>query len=203
MLNSLTATVASKGLGSEMSYVRLGFVTKKYLEVIDKESPIFPGSVLSFGLRADYIRATEGRSTPFSERFIPGGIFSIRGHPFRSLGPFINVPFNMTNRRADDNELDVTDTKKLRLGGNKQIIYNMEFLFDIFREANIKGVLFFDAGNTFKEGSIDWSEFRASAGFGFRWFSPMGPLRFEWGIPLDRRAGEDAVLFDFSIGSPF
>ena len=26
-----------------------------------------------------------------------------------------------------------------------------------------------------------------SVGFGFRWQSPIGPLRFEWGIPLDRR----------------
>ena len=113
------------------------------------------------------------------------------------------MPFNETGRREDDDELDVTDTRKLHLGGNKQLIYNMEFLFDIFREANIKGVLFLDAGNAFPEGRIKWTDFRVSAGFGFRWFSPMGPLRFEWGIPLDKRAGEDAVIFDFSIGSPF
>jgi outer membrane protein insertion porin family len=48
-----------------------------------------------------------------------------------------------------------------------------------------------------------------SVGFGFRWFSPIGPLRFEWGIPLDRRkdqAGnyiDPAVDFQFTIGSFF
>ena len=30
-------------------------------------------------------------------------------------------------------------------------------------------------------------QFAQSVGFGFRWYSPMGPLRFVWGIPLDRR----------------
>ncbi|RYZ40450.1 MAG: hypothetical protein EOO72_08515, partial [Myxococcaceae bacterium] len=42
-----------------------------------------------------------------------------------------------------------------------------------------------------------------SAGFGFRWFSPIGPLRFEWGIPLTRRPSDDSILFEFTIGNFF
>jgi outer membrane protein insertion porin family len=49
-----------------------------------------------------------------------------------------------------------------------------------------------------------------SVGFGFRWTSPIGPLRFEWGIPLDRRidpytgAKTDRPLdFQFTIGNFF
>jgi outer membrane protein insertion porin family len=42
---------------------------------------------------------------------------------------------------------------------------------------------------------------RQSVGFGFRWFSPIGPLRFEWGIPLDRQPGEDPLVFEFTIGN--
>jgi outer membrane protein insertion porin family len=43
-----------------------------------------------------------------------------------------------------------------------------------------------------------------SVGFGFRWFSPIGPLRFEWGIPLTRRPSDDkGPLFEFSIGNSF
>jgi outer membrane protein insertion porin family len=42
---------------------------------------------------------------------------------------------------------------------------------------------------------------RKSVGFGFRWFSPIGPLRFEWGIPLDRQADEDPLVFEFTIGN--
>ena len=44
---------------------------------------------------------------------------------------------------------------------------------------------------------------RTSAGFGFRWFSPIGPLRFEWGLPLYRLPGEDKIVFEFTIGSFF
>jgi outer membrane protein insertion porin family len=55
----------------------------------------------------------------------------------------------------------------------------------------IRGVLFFDAGNAFADGkwrdpTVPWSLYK-SWGFGLRWFSPLGPLRFEWGFPLNRR----------------
>ncbi|MGE3459782.1 MAG: BamA/TamA family outer membrane protein, partial [Kofleriaceae bacterium] len=47
-----------------------------------------------------------------------------------------------------------------------------------------------------------------SVGFGFRWFSPIGPLRFEWGIPLDAQRlpngqSEDPLVFEFTIGNFF
>jgi outer membrane protein insertion porin family len=202
-LNSLTATVASKGLGSQLSYVLLNYSGKKYLQIFEDDAFLLGGSVLSFGLRADYLRGIEGRSTPFNERFVPGGIYSIRGHLFRSLSGFDFTTYAMNGTRRDDTEFGLTRTEKIRLGGNKQVILNIEYLFDIFKEARIKGVLFFDVGNSFPE--QDWKLWntRESAGFGFRWFSPLGPLRFEWGIPLDKKPDEDSILFDFSIGAPF
>jgi outer membrane protein insertion porin family len=42
-----------------------------------------------------------------------------------------------------------------------------------------------------------------SVGFGIRWFSPLGPLRFEVGFPLTRRAIDDPYLFEFTIGNFF
>jgi outer membrane protein insertion porin family len=36
-----------------------------------------------------------------------------------------------------------------------------------------------------------------------RWLSPLGPLRFEWGIPLDLERGEKADGLEFSIGGSF
>jgi len=202
-LNQLTSVHASRYLGSDLSYWKLNYTGKKYFKVFDDDATLFGGSVLSLGVRADYLRGMEDRSTPFNERFVPGGIYSIRGHLFRSLGPSIYVPFSVTGRRADDSEMSVSDVDRLRLGGNKQLIFNVEYLFDIFSEAQIKGVLFYDMGNTFPEDNYDFTNLRKSAGFGFRWFSPLGPLRFEWGIPLDKKPGEDSVLFDFSIGAPF
>ena len=99
----------------------------------------------------------------------------------------------------------------------------------IIPPANIKGVLFFDMGNAFNteglyceeldpsnlpksEPCASWSfmDLGTRSGFGFRWQSPIGPLRFEWGFPLDRQRGtpfdprgDDPVVFEFSIGNSF
>jgi outer membrane protein insertion porin family len=39
-----------------------------------------------------------------------------------------------------------------------------------------------------------------TAGVGVRWYSPMGPLRLEWGYVLDRKDGEDPSRFEFTMG---
>jgi outer membrane protein insertion porin family len=44
---------------------------------------------------------------------------------------------------------------------------------------------------------------RTSWGLGLRWFSPMGPLRFEWGFPIKRLAYEESSVFEFTIGNFF
>ena len=33
--------------------------------------------------------------------------------------------------------------------------------------------------------------------------SPVGPLRFEWGIPLNKRTEDEPILFEFTIGNFF
>jgi outer membrane protein insertion porin family len=73
--------------------------------------------------------------------------------------------------------------------------------FPLISEAGIKGVVFYDVGQA--EDHIKPSAFQADYGFGFRWFSPIGPLRFEWGFPLDAQENDRATNFEFSIGSPF
>jgi outer membrane protein insertion porin family len=88
-------------------------------------------------------------------------------------------------------------------GGTQELFYNLEFQFPLISEAGIKGVVFYDIGDADNELAL--SNLRQDFGFGFRWFSPIGPLRFEWGFPIQRREsyGEDSVNFEFAIGSPF
>ena len=83
------------------------------------------------------------------------------------------------------------------------MFYNLEFQFPLITEAGIKGVVFYDVGEA--EDQIELNDLRQDVGFGFRWFSPIGPLRFEWGFPLKRMPeyGENAVNFEFAIGAPF
>ena len=89
------------------------------------------------------------------------------------------------------------------MGGSQQLFYMAELEFPLAKEAGMRAVIFYDIGQA--ENNIDSSNFRADIGFGIRWFSPMGPLRFEFGFPLDRRAelGERSNNFQFAVGSPF
>jgi outer membrane protein insertion porin family len=46
-------------------------------------------------------------------------------------------------------------------------------------------------------------DLRTSYGFGVRWFSPLGPLRFEWGFPFAPLPYEETSVFEFTIGNFF
>jgi outer membrane protein insertion porin family len=45
-------------------------------------------------------------------------------------------------------------------------------------------------------------DLRANYGFGFRWFSPIGVLRFEFGYPVNPKETDAGNQFNFDIG-PF
>ena len=100
--------------------------------------------------------------------------------------------------------------------------YNLEIEFPIIESVGIKGVIFQDAGNAWNlekslcrpaplsgDGAtdpcgVDFFRWRTSWGFGIRWFSPLGPLRFEWGFPFSpRKPYEDNVEFQFTVGNAF
>ena len=75
----------------------------------------------------------------------------------------------------------------------------------LIREAGLKFVTFYDAGNAFQSNPLGrLNESVINWGLGLRWFSPIGPLRFEWGIPVGKgkeRGGGNQ--FWFMIGPPF
>jgi outer membrane protein insertion porin family len=142
---------------------------------------------------------------PVSELYYLGGINTIRGYQLYTISPTALVG---TTPNAD------AALRYLQVGGNKQLVLNFELEYPVVEKMGIRAVVFFDIGNAFAPGTytdpmVTWSLYKAW-GFGFRWQSPIGPLRFEWGFPLDRRrdpvtgAYIDApVDFQFTIGSFF
>ncbi|MBU2514882.1 outer membrane protein assembly factor BamA [bacterium] len=97
-------------------------------------------------------------------------------------------------------------------GGIEKRILNIQLYFPLTREGgNIKGLIFFDAGNVWAEDRMyeitdnvrdDWY-YRMSAGAGVNLVTPMGVLRFEYGIKLDKKEDESAGKFDFHISGLF
>jgi outer membrane protein insertion porin family len=168
--------------------------------------PLFWGIVARGKLTLGLIRDWDAdHPVPISELFYVGGINSVRGYRYLSISPRDTV---MSGFAGD------ATTTEIAVGGDKQAILNLELEFPLFKAVGIRGVLFADFGNAFAPGeysdpAVSLSLYK-SVGFGFRWFSPIGPLRFEWGFPLDRRKNrltgvteDDAVDFQFTIGNFF
>jgi outer membrane protein insertion porin family len=206
--------VANQYTGSENKFFRVGGFIRHYRE-------LWGPFVFHGNLEVGVTTSTDPLGVPISERYLVGGIFDIRGYAPRSLGPQL-----LTQTPGDVGQtLGV-----LPLGGNMQVIFNSEVEFPLFKKIGISGVVFFDAGNAYnledrycsglqrKNSAVSikfdpcfraldslTSGLRRSVGFGFRWFSPIGPLRFEWGIPLDPQdtpfIHEDPLVFEFTIGN--
>ena len=120
---------------------------------------------------------------PLFRRFFPGGIDTNRGFAARQLGP--------------------KDAQGNFYGGNKQILGNFEMIYPISQSIGLKGVFFYDVGNAFDDDtSVDFSKMRHAVGWGFRWRSPIAPIRIEIGYPLNKEEGDSSTAFNFSLGSP-
>ena len=152
---------------------------------------------------------------PIYERYFLGGITDVRGFRMQSIGPRMG-------QTSQTDPLAAPATVGIPFGGNMQFYYNFELEFPILDSVGIRGVLFQDGGNAWNleqrlEGpdpilndaasstrGADLLHLRTSWGFGIRWFSPLGPLRFEWGFPIFRRAlYEDVYQFQFMVGNAF
>ena len=180
----------SRGARNVISYEHAGTFlggTNEFYKVILDSSRHFPlwfDTVLSVHGRLGYAYPFGDKKLPQGERFYVGGLNSVRGFKFGEAGPIQNG--------------DV-------IGGNKQLIFNLEYSFPIVTEAKIKGVVFFDAGRGFDNAErIGLSGLRYGAGFGIRLLLPIGPIRLEWGKNIDPRPGEKSgFLPEFSIGTLF
>jgi outer membrane protein insertion porin family len=133
-----------------------------------------------FGIRgrAGLIQENDGKKVPVYERYTLGGMNSLRG--LRSVG------------YVDQLTGDV-------IGGLTMLNFNAEITIPLIKQAGIKGVLFYDTGNAWESG-YHINDMRKTAGVGIRWYSPIGPLRLEWGHVLDKKEGEEGSRWEFTIG---
>lgn len=207
--NTLSGEVADSypPLFSQNVFTRYEGVARYYY-------PIWGPFVLRMQGQVGLIASRDDKGVPIFERYFVGGIYDVRGFSPRSLGPVIRA----LSAQSQDSSL-----RQFLVGGNMQVIGNAEVEFPIFDKVGIRGVVFTDIGNAFNlenqycalapssvdasknpcKNPLDFDAYRASWGFGFRWFSPIGPLRFEWGIPFKTLPGEQPIVFEFTIGNFF
>lgn len=177
-------TLQYTGIGGNIGFTKITAEAGRYF-------PLFWGTVGFLHAEAGYVRRNSGKELPDYERFYLGGINSVRGFDWRAISPVIEI---------DNGDGGVIITE---IGGTEFVQFNVEYLVPIIEDSGLVGLLFFDAGNAWADEGESISGLRESAGFGIRWFSPMGPLRLERGYILDRQPGEGSGRWEFSIGGGF
>jgi outer membrane protein insertion porin family len=178
------------GIGGDKNFSKFTFNNRYYNNFIG--SFVFKNST-----EVGALINTGGQGVPPAEKFYLGGPWNMRGFEAFSLSPVIMRGENTVEK----------------IGGSAEFYSLFELEHPLIKEAGLKWVMFYDVGNTFASVPLFTSgqdfNLKQNWGFGFRWFSPLGPLRFEWGFPI--RPGvvkttnrvEESPMFIFFIGQPF
>lgn len=137
---------------------------------------------LALRLTAGSIAGAEGTDVPADIRFYAGSGGSVRGYSFQSLGPRVNgVPIGGSSLLVGSSELRLRFTE------------------------TVGGVFFVDAGNAYESNFPGiGDELYYGAGVGARYYSPIGPLRFDIGFPLNGKdIGQTGFQLYVSLGQSF
>ncbi len=162
--------------------------------------PVYEELVFRSRVKTQQLIKTSDRDLPRTEKFQMGGSRNMRGFNFEDIGPK-SVP--LTPRGEDTTS--TTNKEVFNLGGEFSFLGTLELEHPLIKEAGLKWVLFYDAGNVYETADGIDGEYplRQDYGFGFRWFSPIGVLRFEFGYPIDPEEGQEGHEFHFDIGQLF
>lgn len=175
------------GLGGTMRWMK-GEVEGRYFKTIVGDL------VLRSRLSIMQLFKTTERDIPRIEKFSLGGARNMRGFNLEDIG---------VRRKATNTQTGREDI--FNFGGLFSLLGTLEFEHPLIKEAGLKWVVFYDTGNVYEKAmgvNGDYS-LRADYGFGFRWFSPIGVLRFEFGFPVKPRGKEASNQFNFDIGQLF
>jgi len=175
---SLNTLFAGGPLGGAVNYFKPDAEAVLYVPHLRKTA---------LGLRAEASWITPYGSTtvlPYYQRFFLGGETQIRGVNIRTVGPF--------------------DTKGQAIGGNKFVLFNAEYYFDV--AGPLRLLLFYDAGQAFAEGkNLDLRQLRNSTGAELRFVMPVlnVPFRLIYAFNLSRDSFQPAHTFKFAVGTTF
>ncbi len=149
--------------------------------------PLHKSWVLASRLRGgNIVELGKLAQIPVLERFYLGGASTVRGYPEQLLGPVVRD--EQGNLRA--------------LGGKLMLLGNLEVRIPLFWL--FWGELFFDAGNVWAENQdFRLLDIKPSSGGGLALVTPVGPLRFDYGVKLRPEKGESPGEFHISISFAF
>ena len=123
-----------------------------------------------------------GDTVPIFDRLYLGGSNNLRGFPFREVGP--------------------QDHNGEPIGGNSMARLTVEYTFPLIQKA--RGAVFYDTGFVNSDAwSFGFNHIASDVGIGLRLDLPIGPLRLDYGYPIQRDGYHGGGHFNFNVGYQF
>ncbi len=182
-LSEIATILALPVTGQSLEFYKLELTQRNYFKLSEAITLVASGEA-DF---ANYYGDTP--VLPPFERYHAGGADSVRGFRNNSLGT-----------------TGTLDSLGDSLGGDTRLLVNAELIFPppFDEQSNAMRIgLFVDGGNVFQRRyGIAMGDMRYSAGLSLSWFTPIGPLKFSYGVPLRSESTDVEEAFQFSIGVP-
>jgi outer membrane protein insertion porin family len=178
-LNEISAEVGIPP--GDLTYYRINYQSQ-FFYTFER----FPWLTTMLNGELGYADGYKDKPLPFFKNFYAGGVGSVRGFETASLGP-------------KDLNGDV-------LGGDRRFVATFETLFPMpgYKEKNVRIAYFIDAGNVWGPlEKVKATDIRVSTGLAVSWDSPVGPLRFSFGFPINKQDGDKLEKFQFQLGKIF
>jgi len=163
--------------GGDLRYYRLTYIGQRYW-------PITRNGTLQIGATVGYADGYAGNPLPFYKNFYAGGVNSVRGFFTFGIGP--------------------RDEFGLAIGANRQLLGNLEYYFPFpgaDKDRSLRLSWFVDTGMV--DNSYNFAELRYSTGVSLNWFSPVGPLKLSFGVPLKKEPTDRLQRIQFTLGTIF
>jgi outer membrane protein insertion porin family len=191
-LGTLNVGITPISLGSSASFAKL-FGQYAYYKPV--HSIVFANSI-----RLGLAKAFSNSFVPTSQLFFSGGGTTLRGFPIDEAGPQRLVPFcGVLRGQSGCVNINVP------VGGNQLFIFNSEVRFPLKIMKPLGGVVFYDGGNVYS--AINFNNFVSNytntIGFGLRYSTPIGPVRFDIGKNLNPVPGIGSVQYYITLGQAF
>ncbi|MGE3955866.1 MAG: POTRA domain-containing protein [Vicinamibacterales bacterium] len=188
---SANGQMAARAIGSEVGFMK-SFVTAQSFRTLPGQRGVVFATSARVGAAVGFPNASGSRDLPASERFFAGGDTTVRSFALDRLG------VTHTPRRASD----TIDPAGFPLGGNALLILNGELRIPV--RTAVRLVTFADVGNVFNRVTdVNVGDLRSALGVGFRYKSPVGPLRFDLGFKVPRRGEESRIQWFITFGEAF
>ena len=190
---TLNFGVTSTALGASASFV-------KFLGQSAYYRPVTTHITWANNLRLGFAKPIFSSRVPLSEEFFSGGSDTLRGFPIDGAGPQRPVV-----ACGNENDPATCSTISVPVGGDVLFVLNSELRFPIPLYHDVGAAIFYDGGNVYSKINLPElaRQYTNSVGFGFRYNTPVGPVRFDIGHLLNPMAGISSLQFFVTLGQAF